>query len=233
MPGNQGWTGMGPDPRWAQYKYGAFGASTWPAFGHSAKLFGRRLGYTLQPRLLMAPKEAAAMAWGPQNAGLPQRLFPGFYSIGKGVAGIGKSRFGRFLAQPFKTAASNVRNARLAVNVGKSMPINSAKAMAYRNVPWKGMFSRMATAPLRHPAMFGGAAVGTGVGLGIARGIMKEVPKLIQEDLQAAGMGGIVGPLMREELKRAVGARDLGASGSMVFGMYQTRHGGYPTMPSR
>jgi hypothetical protein len=92
-------------------------------------------------------------------------------------------------------------------------------------------FGKVFKGPLSHPGAFGATAMTGGITTGIARGFFKEIPKLLSEDLEVAGLGGMSGQIAQESIKRSLGVhpKSLGATGSMVFGMYNTRHGGQPT----
>jgi hypothetical protein len=105
-------------------------------------------------------------------------------------------------------------------------------ARAANKTGFKSTYSKILTRPMRHAGILGSLAIGFGVAAGINRAIFKEGPKLFNEDLQVAGLDGMFNTMANEQIKRSMSAhpKNLGATGNMVFGMYNTRHGGQPSM---
>jgi hypothetical protein len=97
---------------------------------------------------------------------------------------------------------------------------------------FKTMFNNIVRSPMNRAGVFGSIAIGSGLMFGVGKGIFKEVPKLLQEDLAIMGMGTSARALAKEQFKRSISGhpKNMGASGSMVFGMYNTRHGGQPSV---
>jgi len=148
--------------------------------------------------------------------------------------------FGRRVYQPPVPGSTEMRGlVGRFLNIGMSPTSYGARAAsagvtkAAQRAPWVGKrfgVGRITRSFLSKPQIWGPAAIGAGFTTGILRGVLKEGPKLLQENLEIMGMGGMAGPVAKEAIKDMIGmgaGRDLGAQGAMVFGMRKSRHGGY------